>query len=183
MMIKPGKPEKKSAHKRLLVTLVLIGIGMFGFGYAMVPLYNTFCSVLGINGKTGGPVVYNEKNAVVDMTRTITVEFLTTNNESLPWTFHPNKTSIEIHPGEQTKVTFFAKNNADKVMTVQAIPSVTPGIAAKYLKKTECFCFTAQTLKSHDARDMPVLFHLDPKLPKNINTVTLSYTLFDVTGK
>lgn len=88
-----------------------------------------------------------------------------------------------MHPGEIVKLAFYAENKTDYTMTVQAIPSVTPGIAAKYLKKTECFCFTQQTLNGHEAMNMPLLFHLDTDLPKNVNTVTLSYTLFDVTGR
>jgi len=172
-----------SKQKRLYVLLGGLVIGMFAFGYALVPLYSALCSTLGINGKTGGAVNYDESKAYIDKKRWITVEFVTNNNQQLPWEFRANTFKVKIHPGQMEKVTFYAKNLTNKAMTVQAIPSVTPGIAAKYLKKTECFCFTHQTLDGQTARDMPVLFHLDTELPKYIKTITLSYTLFDVTNK
>ena len=168
------------SNKRLTIILLLIAIGMFGFGYALVPLYNVLCKNLGINGKTSNEA--SSPVSSVDLSRTITVQFLATNNANLPWQFRPNQTSVEIHPGQNTRVSYYAKNNAHKTMTVQAIPSVTPSIAAKYLKKTECFCFRQQTLASGASMDMPILFHLDRDLPKEINTVTLSYTLFDNTN-
>ncbi len=121
--------------------------------------------------------------AAIDKTRTVMVLFLATNNANLPWKFHPYRASIQVHPGENTRVAYYAKNQSNSVMTVQAIPNVAPGIAAKYLKKTECFCFTQQTLKSGESMDMPLLFHIDRDLPKNVNTVVLAYTLFDVSHK
>ena len=108
---------------------------------------------------------------------------MATNNSGVPWAFYPKIRKIKVHPGEIVKLEFYAENKTDNPMTVQAIPSVTPGIAAKYLKKTECFCFTQQTLNGHEAMNMPLLFHLDTDLPVQVNTVTLSYTLFDVTGR
>jgi len=173
--------SRSSRSKRLAIKLLLVAVLMFGFGYALVPLYDVICENLGINGKTDSTA--SLAVATVDTTRKITVQFLATNNENLPWKFHPNQTTIEIHPGQNTRVTYYAKNESNKTMTVQAIPSVTPGLAAKYLKKTECFCFRQQTLASGEEMEMPLLFHLDRDLPKNIHTVTLSYTLFDVTGK
>lgn len=152
---------------------------MFGFGYAMVPLYNVMCKSLGINGKTGGKTALAHD---VDISRTITIQFLTTRHEYLPWEFRPRKRTLRVHPGENKLTAFFAKNNTSKTMTVQAIPSVTPGQAAKYLKKTECFCFTRQTMKAGMEMDWPLLFHIDKNLPKNIHTITLSYTLFDLTN-
>lgn len=168
-----GKKPYKTA-----IILAAIVVGMFGFGYATVPLYNVMCKKLGINGRSGDALV---NDSVIDKTRTITVQFLAQNNANLPWKFYPLKKKIEIHPGESTRVAYFAENDADKTMMVQAIPSVAPGEAAKYLKKTECFCFTQQVLKSKQSMEMPILFHLDPNLPKNVHIVTLSYTLFDVT--
>lgn len=166
--------------RRLTITLLLAAIAMFGFGYALVPLYNVLCSSLGLNGKTSNEA--SSAVAAIDETRTITVQFLATNNENLPWKFRPNQTTIEIHPGQNARITYYAKNESGKTMTVQAIPSVSPGLAAKYLKKTECFCFRQQTLANDADMDMPLLFHIDRDLPKDINTVTLSYTLFDVTN-
>ena len=156
---------------------------MFGFGYALVPLYNVMCKQLGINGKTAGKVVYDAASGYVDKQRVITLELLATNNDGLHWQFHPVQHKLRFHPGEQERIAFFAKNEDDHTMVVQAIPSVTPGEAARYLKKTECFCFTQQTLKSHESMQMPIVFHIDPDLPKHITTVTLSYTLFDVTER
>jgi len=170
----------KAKNKRLLLLLVGIVLGMFAFGYALVPLYNTMCSVFGINGKTGGAVAYNAKSHVIDKNRYITVEFIVTNNGDLPWKFYPRERKIRLHPGELRRTSFFAENETGRTMTIQAIPSVTPSLAAKYLKKTECFCFTQQTLKGHESMDMPLLFHMDPDLPKNIHTLTLSYTIFDL---
>jgi cytochrome c oxidase assembly protein subunit 11 len=167
--------------RRLTIILVLVAILMFGFGYALVPLYNVLCKQLGINGKTDNQV--DSPVSTIDTSRIITVQFLATNNGYLPWKFHPNKTTIEVHPGQNAYVTFYAKNESNKTMVVQAIPSVSPGLAAKYLRKTECFCFKHQTLNSQASMDMPLLFHLDRDLPKNVNTVTLSYTLFDVTNR
>jgi cytochrome c oxidase assembly protein subunit 11 len=170
----------KKTNKQLLLLLSLVTVAMFGFGFAMIPLYNSLCKNLGINGKT-------DKNSYlisdsIDLSRSIRVEFMTNNNNYLPWDFYPRLHHIQLHPGENILIYFEAKNNSGKQMTVQAIPSVSPGIAAKHLKKTECFCFTQQTFAPGQQRTMPVLFHLDTQLPKTINTITLSYTLFDITG-
>ena len=165
--------------RRLVIILVTIAVAMFGFGYALVPMYNTFCKVLGINGKTGGQVNYN-KATVPDEYRWVTVQFLSTRNSELPWAFYPVTKTIKIHPGALTKITYFARNDTDHQMTVQAIPSISPGIAAKYFKKTECFCFRQQTFAAHQGLDMPVIFYIDKHLPKEVNTITLSYTMFDV---
>lgn len=171
-------------HSKLLLILTFVVIGMFGFGFALVPIYNRMCVVLGINGKVSqDKTFYDAKNAVVDKNRTVLVEFVATQNSMLPWKFYPKTKKIRIHPGEVAKLAFYAENQTGEQMTVQAIPSITPGIAAKYLKKTECFCFRQQTLNGHEAMDMPLLFHLDPELPSEVHTVTLSYTLYDVSPK
>lgn len=169
---------KENKNRRTVIVLMTTVIGMFMFGFAMVPLYNVFCKVTGINGRIYGAAEV-QAHTKIDKNRLVTVIFAATNNEQLPWDFRPNQTSIKIHPGEVVKVAFFAKNNADKKMIVQAIPSISPGIASKYLMKTECFCFTQQMLEPGESMDMPILFHLDSALPKEINTVMLSYTLFD----
>lgn len=166
---------------RLVLTLMSVAIGMFVFGYAMVPIYNVLCKNLGINGKTG-EAFESDNVALIDDNRTIIIEFLATNNEQLPWDFYPKTKKMQMHPGEMKRVAYIAKNLSNKTMSVQAIPSVSPGIAARYLKKTECFCFTQQTLQANEQMDMPILFHIDPALPKEISTVTVSYTLFDVTN-
>lgn len=170
-------------NKKIALTLFVGVVLMFGFGFALVPLYNTFCNVLGINGKTGGAVAYDASTAQIDKDRWVTVEFVATKHLKSPWKFYPETKKVKIHPGEIQRVAFFAENDTDHSITIQAIPSVTPGYAAKYLKKTECFCFTQQTLTGHESMDMPLLFHLDPALPKKVHTMTLSYTIFDVTKK
>ncbi|CDZ76263.1 Cytochrome c oxidase assembly protein CtaG [Legionella massiliensis] len=172
------------SHTKLIVTLAAVVLAMFAFGFALVPIYNSLCKTFGINGKTSGEATaYDARTAKVDASREIVVEFIATNNGGVPWAFYPKTKKIKVHPGEIAKLAFYAENKSGHRMTVQAIPSVTPGIAAKYLKKTECFCFTQQTLNGHEAMDMPLLFHLDPELPANVKTITLSYTLFDVSDK
>lgn len=174
----------KPSNKKLVIILFAATIGMFGFGFALVPFYNTLCNILGINGKTNSVAIgYNEAYAAVDTTREVTVEFIATNPSNLNWDFYPLVQKIKLNPGKMKQLAFYARNRTDRAMTVQAVPSVTPGIAAKYLKKTECFCFTQQTLSGKAAMDMPLLFHIDPELPQNIHTITLSYTLYDVTDR
>lgn len=171
----------KAENKKLSIILFFVVLGMFGFGFALVPIYNTFCKALGINGKTSNRAATISHS--MDKERTVNMEFIAVKGGSIQWKFHPNVNRVKLHPGEMKKVSFYAENYSDHEMIVQAIPSVTPGIAAKYLKKTECFCFTQQTLKAHEAMDMPLLFHLDQDLPDKVKTVTLSYTLFDVTDR
>ena len=166
-------------NKRLVIKLTLFVLFMCGFCYALVPLYNVLCKATGLNGKLSNEAA--SKSDVIDQSRNITVQFLTTTNGVLPWQFKANQQQIRLHPGESKKVTFFAENDSGDAMVVQAIPSVTPGVAAKYLKKTQCFCFERQTLAAGKSMVMPVVFHVDPSLPKKYNTITLSYTLFDVT--
>lgn len=173
--------NKNKSHKKIVLLLSLFAFAMLLFGYALVPLYNVLCQALGINGKTNTTSIKN--TALVDRSRNVSMQFLATNNAQLPWTFYPNIKKITLHPGENTKLTYYAKNNSNQTMTVQAVPSVTPGLAAAHLKKTECFCFRQQTLKPHQSMDMPIIFHLDNTLPKNIHEVTLSYTLFAIHKK
>ncbi len=171
-------------HIKLVTTLVIMVLSMFAFGFALVPIYNTLCKTLGINGKTNTTAIaYDATHAKISKNREVWVEFVATNNGGVPWAFYPKTKKLKVHPGEMAKLAFYAENKTNHRMTVQAIPSVTPGIAAKYLKKTECFCFTQQTLGGHEAMDMPLLFHLDTDLPANVKTITLAYTLFDVTDR
>lgn len=166
---------------KLLVWLIIVVVLMFFFGYGLVPLYDVMCKVLGINGKTENAKVVNTSH--VDKTRKIDMQFLTTGNADIPWTFRPIKKAITVYPGENVHFAYYAKNNSKKTMTIQAIPSVTPFQAAAYLKKTECFCFNRQTLKAGESVEMPVVFHLTNALPKNIHEVTLSYTIFEIKDK
>lgn len=169
-------------HIKLVTLLSAVVIAMFGFGFALVPIYNSLCKTLGINGKVNTDIIWDANEATVQDEREIQVEFVSTKHGGILWDFYPKVHRIRVHPGEIARLDFYAENKTAHRMTVQAIPSVTPGIAAKYLKKTECFCFTQQTLNGHEAMNMPLLFHVDVDLPKHVKTITLSYTLFDVTG-
>jgi len=172
--------EKK--HRKLVIKLFIVVVCMFGFAFALIPIYNSLCKALGINGKTFKTTQHYTQNSIVE-SREIQVEFVATNNSGIPWLFYPKTHVIKVHPGQIAKLAFYAENQTNHRMTVQAIPSVTPGIAAKYIKKTECFCFEQQTLNGHEAMEMPLLFHLDKDLPPQIKTITLAYTLFDVTHR
>lgn len=174
-----AEPRK---HRQLIFKLSLAVAGMFAFSFLMVPLYNTFCDITGINGKTGGRMRLAEIDAV-DTSRTIRLEFLTHNNQGMTWEFYPEVKYIDIHPGEVKRVNFYAKNTTEQDMVGQSIPSVSPGIGAKYLKKTECFCFEQQPLKAGQEEWMPLVFYIDPKIPRDVKDMTLSYTLFDITGR
>src|SRR5690349_14361105 len=133
-------------HTSLIIKLVTVACCMFIFAYAMVPLYDTFCRVTGINGKTGGRV--RVANTAIDYSRTIRVDFVTHNNQNMPWEFYGKQDYVDVHPGETVKVLFYAKNKTDRDMIGQSIPSVTPAQSAPYLKKTECFCFNNQPLNA-----------------------------------
>jgi len=171
-------------HTKLVIILAAVTLSMFAFGFALVPIYNSLCKTLSINGKTNPKAIaYDVSKAKIDKNREVIVEFVATNNSGIPWAFYPKTRKLKVHPGEIAQLAFYAENKTNDRMVVQAIPSVTPGIAAKYLKKTECFCFTQQTLGGHEAMDMPLLFHLDTELPANVKTITLAYTLFDVTNR
>ncbi|MCB1874398.1 MAG: cytochrome c oxidase assembly protein [Chromatiales bacterium] len=169
-------------HGRLVAKMLLIVVGMFGFGFAMVPIYDVICEVTGLNGKTGraaeAALTYQE-----DPNRTLRVEFVSTLNASMPLEFHPVVKTMEIHPGKVYETAYSATNNAGRELVGQAVPSVVPGAAASYFQKTECFCFTRQEFKEGETREMPLRFVVDPALPKHIKTLTLSYTFFDITDK
>ncbi|AHE68374.1 cytochrome oxidase assembly factor [Legionella oakridgensis ATCC 33761 = DSM 21215] len=127
------------SHTKLLIILTAVVIGMFGFGFALVPIYNSLCKALNINGKVSTEIAAYDKNTQIAKDRDVLVEFVATNNSGVPWAFYPKTHKLRVHPGEIAKLSFYAENKTNHTMTVQAIPSVTPGIAAKYLKKTECF--------------------------------------------
>jgi len=160
--------------------LLLVTVAMFGFGFATVPLYDKLCYAMGLNGR-----VVNEAAVVtpltVDTSRKVTVEFLTTVNGGRPWKFAPDQAQIEVHPGEMATVTFAFANTQDHQIVAQAVPNVAPTDAAQYLRKTECFCFDRQTFGAGEEKHMPVVFTLDPALPRDIDRITLAYTYFDVT--
>ncbi len=175
--------QKQHRSIKLTTLLIVIVCGMFAFSFALVPIYNSLCKTLGINGKIELKAAQPSTHQPVDVRRWVDVEFVATKHSAIPWAFYPKVSHVRLHPGEVTQLAFYAENTTNHRMSVQAIPSVTPGIAAKYIKKTECFCFTQQTLNGHEAMNMPLIFHLDPDLPANVNTITLAYTLFDVTDR
>lgn len=161
--------------------LVAVAACMFAFVFVvMVPLYNVLCDALGINGKTSGEA-YSSVPAVVDESRLVTVQFVATNNQGMPWEFGPGTTVMKVHPGAVNDTVFHARNPLPKAMVAQAIPSVSPARAAEYFHKTECFCFNQQPLDGESSAEMPLQFIVDQNLPRDIQTITLSYTIFDVT--
>ncbi len=175
--------QQSNETLKLAGKLSLVVVAMFGFGYLMVPLYNILCEVTGLNGKTG---VISEAQAgelVIDEDRWIKVEFSGTVNVSGPWEFRPGQDSIQVQPGKQYSISYVAKNLADEQVVGQAVPSVAPRQASKYFSKTECFCFTNQVFEANEEKDMPVVFVVDPALPKSVDSIVLSYTFFDTGDK
>jgi cytochrome c oxidase assembly protein subunit 11 len=171
-------------NKRLLGKLVVIAALMFGFGYALVPLYRAICEALGINVLSVSELRTAERsgsNTQVDTSRTITVEFDA--NARGPWDFKPAQRSVQVHPGELTTVMYEFRNIQDRTMAAQAIPSYAPRQAAAHFNKLECFCFNEYTLAPGERKSWPVAFVIDPRLPKDVTTITLSYTFFEVKGK
>lgn len=170
---------RQQATRRTLRRLLFVAVGMFGFGFAMVPFYNVFCDITGLNGKTAsGPVqTLEEQPAATD--RTVTVEFIANLNQGMPWEFRPEVNRMEVQPGKAYTVRFYAHNNSGREVVAHAVPSVTPGLAAKHFHKTECFCFTEQKFGADEGRWMPVRFMVDSELSDKHNELTLSYTFFD----
>jgi len=169
--------HEQVSNKKVIAKLLITVVAMFGFGFALVPLYDVFCYVTGLNGKTGVQVGSFD-SVEADTSREIKVEFLTSLNEYMPWEFKALQDAVKVHPGQPTKVDFLVRNKTDKDMIGQAIPSVAPGIAAKYFQKTECFCFTEQKLKAGEEKVMPVVFIVDPSISEDVHEITLSYTFF-----
>ena len=164
-----------------VIKLVTVAVFMFAFVFVvMVPLYNVLCDALGINGKTSGEA-YTSVQAGVDESRVVTIQFVATNNEGMPWEFGPTTTVMKVHPGAVNDTVFYARNPLPKDMVAQAIPSISPSRAVEYFHKTECFCFNQQPLDGGAEADMPLQFIVDRDLPGDIHTITLSYTIFDVT--
>jgi cytochrome c oxidase assembly protein subunit 11 len=169
-----------TANRRLMKKLLVAAAIMFGFGFALVPFYEKICEVTGIRNLFQ-PDAVAAQNTQVDVSRRVSVEF-DSNTQRLAWTFKPLRSSVTVHPGEVTQVEYEVRNTLDRPVTGQAVPSYGPREAALYFRKMECFCFRQQTLGAGEVRRMPVVFVIDPNLPPEINTVTLSYTFFEVNG-
>ena len=177
-----GQTDK--GDKYIVAKLFIGAVGMFAFAlFVMPPFYNLLCSILDINSpRLNAKKPYTAEEVKVDKSRLVKVQFVTINNAGMPWEFHPEVESVSVHPGEPTRVIFFSRNPTDHTMTAQAVPAIVPGQAVEFFHKTECFCFTQQTLEAGKDIEMPVVFIVDQALSPTVHTITLTYTLFDVTA-
>ena len=169
-------PESRKSTLRLTAVV----IGMFGFGFALGPMYTALCQITGWNGAWNPMVADAAAPISVDTSRSVKVEFLTTVNGGRDWKFRAESSSMTVHPGQLYTVNFYAQNTESRDLVAQAVPNVAPWDAAKHLKKTECFCFNNQPFAAGEEKVMPVRFMLDPALPASVDTVTLAYTFFEV---
>lgn len=178
----------KSSSSSLVIKLSLLAVVMLGFTYAMVPIYKSACDAGWLDAtrdNSANPYAnvnanVDTSNTQVDKSRWITVEFVANMNDKMPWNFEAQQKSIRIHPGEMTNVVYDVVNTTDRETVGVAVPSYGPALAVEYFKKVECFCFTKQTMAPHERRGMPVVFVVTPDLPRDVNTITLSYTFFEV---
>lgn len=168
-------------NRRLLLRLGISAVVMFGFGFLLVPFYEKICEVTGINNLLQ-PDLAAVANTQVDSSRTVLVQF-DANLHDLPWNFHPLQRSVSVHPGELVHIAYEVVNTRAEPITGQAVPSYGPLVAGKYFRKLDCFCFTQQTLAAGERRTMPLVFVLDPDLPAEVTTITLSYTFFEIQGR
>jgi len=173
---------QRRLNAQMLGKLLVVAVLMFGFGYALVPMYKLICEITGVNLlTTKDSRVEPVSNSQIDRTRKVTVEFDA--NARGPWRFRPTVNSMEVHPGEMVTVVYEVVNTQARSIDAQAIPSYAPKESEQFFKKLDCFCFQQQTLVANQAKQMPVVFYIDPALPKNVNTITLSYTFFEIAGK
>lgn len=172
------RAAQRSANVALLRKLAVVVVGMFAFGYALVPFYEKICEVTGLRNIGAADAVANTQ---VDATRVVRIEF-DSNVRNLPWRFRSVEPKLDVHPGAVSQVEFEVVNTTDRPVTGQAIPSYGPQYAAQYFRKLDCFCFTQQTLQPGESRRMPVVFVIDPAAPRDLATITLSYTFFEVEG-
>lgn len=171
---------RNGENRAILIKMLVVTVVMFGFGYALVPLYKKICEVTGVNEieRANGPL----GNTQVDTGRVVMIELDANIRSDLPWKFRPLQSSVKVHPGQLTQVMYEVRNASDRPITGQAIPSYGPQIAGQYFRKQECFCFAKQTFAPGEVRQMPVVFVIDAGLPKDVTTITLSYTFFNVEG-
>lgn len=171
-----GEPDARRAHHRVVTRLALLAMGMFGFGFAMVPLYSVFCELTGLQGR--GVTVDPSASGLAASDRSVQVRFLATTHSGLPWMFQPLEASKSVRLGELTETQYIAMNPQDEAIAGQATYNVVPPEASLYFVKTECFCFTRQLLEAQESREMPVYFYVQPDLPEHIREITLSYTFY-----
>jgi cytochrome c oxidase assembly protein subunit 11 len=177
-MSNKGPHDPRRSNRQMLARLGIVVVVMFGFGFALVPFYDQICKATGLRDIDAPDEV---KNTQVDMTRSVRLE-LDANASKLPWRFRPLTPIVYVHPGEVTQVVYEVENTSEHPVTGQAVPSYGPQVAAEYFRKLDCFCFTKQAFAPHEKRELPVVFVVDPKLPKDVATITLSYTFFEVEG-
>jgi cytochrome c oxidase assembly protein subunit 11 len=178
-----GRNEAVAADNRVTMRKLLVVTGlMFGFGFALVPFYEKICDVTGINRLVKRDD-HQPANTQVDSSRNVTVEFDANLRSNLPWTFKPLETSVKVHPGEIATVVYEVSNVSGRAVTGQAIPSYGPMLAGQFFRKIECFCFDKQEMAAGETRQMPIAFVVDPALPADVNTITLSFTFFEVAGR
>jgi cytochrome c oxidase assembly protein subunit 11 len=173
-----GNEARDAANKRLALKLLWLVAAAILFAFALVPLYNVFCDLTGLNGKTENLPVAVQKSMKVDTSRWITVEFTSSVMPGLAWNFHPKQASMRVHPGQVEMALYVAKNVMNETVAGQAVPSVSPAKATPYFKKIECFCFQRQELKAGESRDMPLRFYVSPEIPEDVRTITLSYAFY-----
>lgn len=175
-----AQAQTRKDNRRMLTRLSIVAVAMFGFSYALAPFYDQICRALGINSLVERSEL--AANTQIDRTRTVTIEF-DANTHNLPWRFRPLVNHLAVHPGELATVEYEIVNVRQSAVTAQAVPSYGPQRAGQYFRKMECFCFTQLTLAAGETRRMPVVFVVDPSLPGDVNTITLSYTFFEVAGR
>ena len=171
--------SRQRANQKLAWQLVLVSVFFVGFGFALVPLYDVMCRITGINGRTNAVAEAQDANTQVDTKRWVTVEFLSHTMPGVGLEFAPEQFSMRVHPGAVVHTNYVVKNTTPKVFVGQAVPSVSPAVAAPYFQKIECFCFSQQTVKAGETRTMPVVFVVKPEMDQDLGTITLSYTFFE----
>lgn len=171
----------RKANRRLTMKLLLMVAAATGFAFALVPFYDLLCKVTGLNGKTGGAVQIAQASEA-DTARWVTVEFTSTVMPGMSWEFRPVQTRMRVHPGEVTRISYLARNPTNQAIAGQAVPSVSPGWTARHFNKIECFCFQRQVLQPGEVKEMPLVFLVSPELPAEVQEISLSYTLFPVSG-
>ena len=176
----PSTPEPtRKLNKQMFGKLIVVSVMMFGFGYLLVPIYEKICEITGINILASKEITVTDiGNTQIDQSRTITVEFDA--NVHGPWRFRPTVSSMQLHPGEMAQVVYEVVNKEGRPIDAQAIPSYAPQLAGSHFKKLECFCFQQQTLGPNEAKQMPLVFYIDPALPKDVSTIIISYTFFEI---
>ena len=170
--------RQQTENRSLTGRLLIMAAAMFGFGFALVPLYDVFCEITGFGGRTNGEAAMAVEEAP-DLSREIRVEFVTTVNSYAPFEFAADADSMTVHPGQMYFATFTAKNLTKNDKVAQAVPSVAPAAAAEHFVKLECFCFNSQMFAAEEQKAMPLQFIVDPDLPEYVDTITLQYTFFD----